>query len=108
MFDINGNIATNNSTHFFYVKNNIVYTSSGKYCVKGITRQNVINICKKNKIKIYQKNFILNNVLNSDEAFVTGTFGNIIPVRKINNKIFKLNKNNLTNKIRNLYLKLIS
>ena len=107
MFDINGNIATNNSTHFFYIKNNIVYTSSGKYCVKGITRQNVINICKKNKIKIYQKNFILNNVLNSDEAFVTGTFGNIIPVRKINNKIFKLNKNNLTNKIRNLYLKLI-
>ena len=107
MFDINGNIATNNSTHFFYIKNNIVYTSSGKYCVKGITRQNVINICKKNKIKIYQKNFILNNVLKADEAFVTGTFANIIPVRKINSKIFKLNKNNLTNKIRNLYLNLI-
>ena len=44
MFDINGNIATNNSTHFFYIKNQIVYTSSGKYCVKGITRKNVIDM----------------------------------------------------------------
>ena len=107
MFDINGNIATNNSTHFFYVKNNSVYTSNGKYCVKGITRQKVIGICKKNKIKVYEKNFKLKDVLNADESFVTGTFANIIPVRKINNKIYNLKNNLITKKIRELYLQLM-
>ncbi len=53
MFDINGNIATNNSTHFFFVKNKTVFTSTGKYCVTGITRQKIIDLCKKNK------NFVL-------------------------------------------------
>ena len=107
MFDINGNIATNNSTHFFFVKNNCVYTSTGQYCVKGITRQKVIDLCKKNKIKVYEKNFKLKDVLNADEAFVTGTFANIIPVKKINNKIYNLNNNLTTKNIRELYLKLM-
>ena len=107
MFDINGNIATNNSTHFFFVKNNCVYTSNGQYCVKGITRQKVIDICKKNKIKVYEKNFKLKDVLNADEAFVTGTFANIIPVKKINNKSYNLKNNLTTKKIRELYLKLM-
>ena len=108
MYDINGNIATNNSTHFFYIKNNNVFTSTGKYCVKGITRQNVIDICKKNKIKIYQKNFKLKDVLNADEAFVTGTFANIVPVKQINNIKFSIKKSNLTFAIRNLYISKIN
>ena len=107
MFDINGNIATNNSTHFFFIKDKCVYTSNGKYCVKGITRQKVIDICKKNKIKVYEKNFKLKDVLNADEAFVTGTFANIIPVRKINNKIYNLKNNLITKIIRELYLQLM-
>ena len=52
----------------------------------------MIDICKKNKIKVYEKNFKLKDVLDADEAFVTGTFANIIPVRKINNKIYNLKK----------------
>ena len=108
MHDINGNIATNNSTHFFYIKDNKVYTSTGNYCVKGITRKNVIDICKDNKIKIYQKNFKLKDVMKADEAFVTGTFANIIPVKKINNKKFSIKKSNITFAIRNLYLKKIN
>ena len=107
MFDINGNIATNNSTHFFYVKNNCVYTSTGKYCVKGITRQKVIDLCKKNKIKVYQRNFKLKDVLKADEAFVTGTFANIIPVKKINSTKFNIRNNQITIKLRNLYLELM-
>ena len=108
MHDINGNIATNNSTHFFYIKDNKVYTSTGNYCVKGITRKNVIDICKDNKIKIYQKNFKLKDVMKADEAFVTGTFANIIPVKKINNKKFSIKKSNLTFVIRDLYLEKIN
>jgi len=108
MFDINGNIATNNSTHFFFIKNNTVFTSTGKYCVKGITRQNVINICKKNRIKIKEKNFKLKEVLNADEAFVTGTFANIIPVKQINTKKFKINSSNISLKIREIFLSQIN
>ena len=107
MFDIKGNIATNNSTHFFYVKENCVYTTTGKYCVKGITRQKVIDLCKKNKIKVKEIDFKLKDVLKADESFVTGTFANIIPVKKINSKKFNLKKNIITNKLRNLYLELM-
>ena len=63
---------------------------------------------QKNKIKIIEKNFKLKEVLNADEVFVTGTFANVIPVKKINSKIYKFNKNNLTFKIRKLYLEKIN
>jgi len=108
MFDINKNIATCNSTHFFFIKNNCVYTSTGKYCVTGITRQKIIDICKAKKIKVYQKNFKLKDVLDADEAFCTGTFAGIVGVNQINKKKFKINKDNLTNKLSQYYLDLIN
>ena len=108
MFDINKNIATCNSTHFFFIKNNCVYTSTGKYCVTGITRQKIIDICKAKKIKVYQKNFKLKDVLEADEAFVTGTFAGIVGVNQINRKKFKINKDNLTYKLSQYYLDLIN
>ena len=103
MFDINGNIATNNSTHFFFVKNNTVFTSTGKYCVTGITRQKIIDICKKNKIKVKEKNFKLHEVLNADEAFCTGSFAGIVPVNAINKRKFSLKNNPVTIKLSNFY-----
>ena len=108
MFDINRNIATCNSTHFFFIKNNCVYTSTGKYCVTGITRQKIIDICKSKRIKVYQKNFKLKDVLNADEAFVTGTFAGIVGVNQINKKKFKINNDNLTHKLSQYYLDLIN
>ncbi len=103
MFDINGNVATNNSTHFFFVKNKTVFTSTGKYCVTGITRQKIINLCKKNKIKVKEKNFKLNEVLNADEAFCTGSFAGIVPVNQINKKKYSLKKNPITKELSNFY-----
>ena len=103
MFDINGNVATNNSTHFFFVKNNTVFTSTGKYCVTGITRQKIIDLCKKNKIKVKEKNFKLKEVLNADEAFCTGSFAGIVPVNQINKKKYSLRKNPITKELTNFY-----
>ncbi|MDC3112674.1 aminotransferase class IV [Pelagibacteraceae bacterium] len=103
MFDINGNVATNNSTHFFFVKNNTVFTSTGKYCVTGITRQKIIDLCKKNKVKVKEKNFKLNEVLNADEAFCTGSFAGIVPVNQINKKKYSLKKNPITKELTNIY-----
>ena len=103
MFDINGNVATNNSTHFFFVKNNTVFTSTGKYCVTGITRQKIIDLCKKNKIKVKEKNFKLKEVLNADEAFCTGSFAGIVPVNQINKKKYSLKKNPITKELTKFY-----
>tara|TARA_B100001057_G_scaffold370031_1_gene373841 strand:- start:2029 stop:2919 length:891 start_codon:yes stop_codon:yes gene_type:complete len=103
MFDINGNIATNNSTHFFFVKDNTVFTSTGKYCVTGITRKKIIELCKKNKIKVKEKNFKLKEVLKADEAFVTGSFAGIVPVNTINKKKFSLKNNPVTIKLSSYY-----
>ena len=69
-----------------------------------MARKNIIKVCKKNKIKIIEKDFKLNEVINAEEAFVSGTFANIIPVKQINNKKFSLTKNNLTMKLNQLYL----
>ena len=103
MFDIKGNIATNNSTHFFFVKNNTVFTSTGKYCVTGITRKKIIDLCKKNKIQVREKNFKLNEVLKADEAFCTGSFAGIVPVNQINKKKYSLKNNPITKELTNLY-----
>ena len=103
MFDINGNIATNNSTHFFFVKKKTVFTSTGKYCVTGITRQKIIDLCKKNKIKVKEKNFKLKEVLNADEAFCTGSFAGVVPVNQINKKKYSLKKNPITKELTNFY-----
>ena len=103
MFDINGNVATNNSTHFFFVKNNTVFTSTGKYCVTGITRQKIIDLCKKNKIKVKEKNFKLKEVLNADEVFCTGSFAGVVPVNQINKKKYSLKKNPITKELTDFY-----
>ena len=83
MLDINKNVSTCNSTNFFIIKNNQVWTSTGLYCLPGITRQMVIDICKEQDIKVYEKDFKIEDVHSADEAFVTGTFAGIIPAVNI-------------------------
>ena len=80
MLDIHGFVSTCNATNFFMVKNGEVWTSTGQYCMNGITRGKVIYICHKHGILCHQKNFSLFDVYGADEAFVTGTFGGLTPV----------------------------
>jgi branched-chain amino acid aminotransferase len=87
MLDPHGFVATCNSTHFFIVRKGEVWTSSGDYCLDGITRGVVIDLCKANNIPVYQKNFSLTDVYRADEAFVTGTFAGLAPVREIDGRI---------------------
>tara|TARA_Y100000817_G_scaffold236575_1_gene188696 strand:+ start:740 stop:1660 length:921 start_codon:yes stop_codon:yes gene_type:complete len=83
MLDPHGYVSTCNSTHFFMVKDGSVLTSTGDFCLHGVTRQNIIDICKTNSIPIYEKNFTLSDVYECEEAFVTGTFGGVVPVYEI-------------------------
>ena len=80
MMDPHGYVSTCNSTHFFMVKGRTVWTSTGEYCLRGVTRQNIIDICRTSSIPIYERNFTLSDVYEADEAFVTGTFGGVVPV----------------------------
>ena len=109
MLDIKGNVATCNSTNFFIVRGIEVWTSSGEYCLPGVTRENIINICKENSITVYEKEFLMESVHSSDEAFVTGTFAGVIPVIEVDgHKISKGKRGKVTSSLQNLYLDLIS
>ncbi len=87
MLDIHGFVATCNATNFFMVKGSEVWTSTGQYCMNGITRAKVIEVCKNNEIPCLQKNFSLFDVYGADEAFVTGTFGGLTPVTAVDGRI---------------------
>jgi len=86
MLDPHGFVATCNSTHFFIVRKGEVWTSSGKYCLGGITRQLVLEICREAGITAVEKDFSLTDVYGADEAFVTGTFAGIVPVREVDGR----------------------
>src|SRR5690242_9134621 len=86
MLDPHGLVATCNSTHFFIVRNGEVWTSSGKYCLGGITRGLVLEIAREAGISAVEKDFSLTDVYGAHEAFVTGTFAGIVPVREIDGR----------------------
>jgi branched-chain amino acid aminotransferase len=86
MLDPHGFVATCNSTHFFIVRRGEVWTSSGMYCLGGITRSNVLRICAAAGIPAREKSFSLTDVYGADEAFVTGTFAGLVPVHTVDGR----------------------
>jgi branched-chain amino acid aminotransferase len=108
MLDPHGHVATCNSTHFFIVRDGEVWTSSGDYCLDGITRRNIVNLCKRNGIPVYEKNFSLMQCYGAEEAFVTGTFAGLTPVKEIDGRcIGDGNRGPMTERLQQLYLQLI-
>lgn len=108
MLDVNGFVSTCNATNFFVVKNEEVWTSTPKYCMNGITRAKVLEVCKANNISCYEKDFSLFDVYGADEAFVTGTFGGLTPVTKIDGRVIgNGNYGNMTKRLNGLYESLI-
>ena len=104
MLDIHGFVATCNATNFFIVKNGEVWTSTGQYCMNGITWSKVIAACKKHNVPVYQKNFSLFDVYGADEAFVTGTFGGLTPVTHVDGRLIGDGKfGEMTRQLHKLY-----
>ncbi len=104
MNDPHGNISTCNSTNLFFIKKNQVWTSTGEFCLNGITRSKAIQVCNRNGIPCKEKNFIFEDIKDCKEAFVTGTFAGIIPVSKIEKfALSSTDSNSLVNKIRASY-----
>ena len=105
MLDPHGFVATCNSTHFFIVRNGEVWTSTGDYCLGGITRTTIIELCRDEGIPVFEKNFSLTDVYGAQEAFVTGTFAGVVPVREIDGRTISEGKGAMVTLLQELYYK---
>jgi len=104
MLDPHGYVSTCNSTNFFIVCNNEVWTSNGEYCLNGITRGSIIRICQEKNLKVYENNFKIEDVYIADEVFVTGTFAGVIPVVSVDGIIIgDGTRGRLTQSLQNWY-----
>ena len=109
MLDVNGFVNTTNACNFFVVKKGAVWTSTGDYCMNGITRQKVIDLCRDNGIPVYERNYSLVDTYSADEAFLTGTFGAQTPVGEIDGRVIGTGQMGpMTQRIRDLYKELVA
>ena len=110
MLDPYGFVSTTNSCNFFIVKNNEVWTSTGDYCMNGITRLKVIQLCENNSIPIFEKNFSLVDVYSAQESFITGTLGSLTQVLTIDGRNIGSSADGwpITEKLRSSYKELIN
>ena len=105
MLDPRGFVATCNSTHFFIVRGSEVWTSTGEFCLNGITRRNALDLCAANDIPCLERNFTVEDVHSADEAFVTGTFAGITPANRIDDVPFR--RGPVTQRLQQLYAALV-
>ncbi|NDR57498.1 D-amino acid aminotransferase [Aliiruegeria sabulilitoris] len=109
MLDVNGFVNTTNACNFFIVRKGAVWTSTGDYCMNGITRQKVIDICRANGIPVFERNYSLVDTYGADEAFLTGTFGAQTPVGKIDGRQIGTGQMGpMTERLRGLYKDLVA
>ncbi len=108
MLDVHGFVNTTNACNFFIVRKGAVWTSTGDYCMNGITRQKVIDLCRANDIPVFERNYSLVDTYGADEAFLTGTFGAQTPVGSIDGRqIGDGQLGPMTKRLRELYAALI-
>ncbi|MEC9196412.1 MAG: D-amino acid aminotransferase [Pseudomonadota bacterium] len=109
MLDVHGFVNTTNACNFFIVRKGEVWTSTGDYCMNGITRSKVIEVCRQAGIPVYERNFSLVDTYGADEAFLTGTFGAQTPVGNIDGRQIGTGQMGpMTERIRTLYKALIT
>ena len=107
MLDPHGFVNTTNACNFFIVRKGAVWTSTGDYCMNGVTRQKVIDLCRANEIPVFERNYSLVDAYGADEAFLTGTFGAQTPVAEIDGKPIGTGERPVTTRIRELYKQLV-
>ncbi|WP_298859181.1 aminotransferase class IV [uncultured Sulfitobacter sp.] len=108
MLDPHGFVNTTNACNFFIVRRGEVWTSSGDYCMNGVTRQKVIDLCRADGIPVFEKNYSLYEAIGADEAFLTGTFGAQTLVSEIDGKPIGDGARPVTERIRQLYKQAIA
>lgn len=107
MLDVHGFVNTTNSCNFFIVRKGEVWTSTGDYCMNGITRGKVIQLCRTDGIPVFQRNFSLVDTYGADEAFITGSFGGLTPVIEIDGRRISDGPGPMTRRLRAEYRRLV-
>jgi branched-chain amino acid aminotransferase len=108
MLDVHGFVNTTNACNFFIVRKGAVWTSTGDYCMNGITRQKVIELCRADDIPVFERNYSLVDTYGADEAFLTGTFGAQTPVGSLDGRQIGTGElGPVTKRIRELYANLV-
>jgi branched-chain amino acid aminotransferase len=108
MLDIHGFVNTTNACNLFIVRKGEVWTSTGDYCMNGITRQKVIDLCRANGIPVFERNYSLVDTYSADEVFLTGTFGAQTPVGSIDGRMIGTGQMGpMTERLRGLYKELV-
>jgi branched-chain amino acid aminotransferase len=82
MLDGRGFIAETNATHLFIVQHGVVRTPTTAACPEGITRATVLDICRDEGIPHEIRDLSLTELYRADEAFCTGTMGELAGVTK--------------------------
>ena len=110
MLDPHGFVNTTNACNFFIVRKGEIWTSTGDYCMNGVTRQNVIDLCLANGIPVFERNYSLLETYSADEAFLTGSFGGQTPVSEVDGRLIGDGPlpGPVTRKLQSLYKDLIS
>ncbi|MEM9707089.1 MAG: aminotransferase class IV [Pseudomonadota bacterium] len=103
MLDANGFVATCNSTHFFIVRDGEVWTSPPDYCLSGVTRGAILRACRDAGLTAHEKRFSLFDVYSADEAFITGTFAGVSPVREVDGRSLAHLNGPITQRVAELY-----
>lgn len=103
MLDPHGFVATCNSTHFFIVRDGAIWTSSGDYCLDGITRGIILELARANNVPAFEKNFSLHDVYGADEVFLTGTFAGLTPVGEVDGRTISKGRGPMVEKLQALY-----
>ena len=104
MLDPHGFVATGNSTHFFIARDGEIWTSTGDYCLDGITRGLVIEVAREAGIPVFERNFSLTHVYGADEAFTTGTFAGVAPVGSVDGRVLGSERGPIVGRLQQLYL----
>ena len=108
MLDIHGFVNTTNACNFFIVRKGQVWTSTGDYCMNGITRAKVIDLCRAHEIPVFERNFSLVDTYSAAEAFLTGTFGAQTPVGSIDGRVIGTGEMGpMTQRLRDLYKEMV-
>ena len=103
MLDPHGFVATCNSTHFFIIRDRELWTSTGDFCLGGITRAMIIELARSNGISVQERNFSVHDVYNADGAFITGTFAGLTPVGSVDDRQIPTMTSPLINELKALY-----
>jgi branched-chain amino acid aminotransferase len=103
MLDHRGFLASCNATNLFWVRDGTVFTSRDDFCFNGITRGNIIALCRGGAARLEQGDWLPDHLLAADEVFVTGTMGSVTPVGSLNGRALPSAPGPITIALRDAY-----